>query len=97
MQCETFRAITVPGPNELRIVDCGLRIYAVFNLHFMSVSNKFVNPQSAFRIPQSPLWPPACVRVKTETTRRQYGYCETETGRKEEHQEGAGGVARHVV
>ena len=41
-----------------------------------------INPQSAIRNPQSALWPPACVRVKTEATRRQYGYYETETGRK---------------
>src|SRR5215831_11397042 len=48
-------------------------------------------------LPPRSLWPPACVLVKTDATRRQYDYCETETGRQEEHQEGAGGVARNVV
>jgi hypothetical protein len=37
----------------LRIADCGLRIDAVFNFHFTSASNKFINPHSAFRIPRS--------------------------------------------
>src|SRR5262245_45927095 len=90
MQCEVFRANTAPGPNELWIADCGLRIDAVFNLYFMSASNKFTNPQSAIRNPQSALWPPACVRVRTETTKGQYGYYKTETGSQEEHQEGSG-------
>src|SRR5262245_13573265 len=98
MQCETFRAITVPGSKGLRIADCGLRVAGCGLMQFSILFNVRVKqaPQSAIRNPQSALWPPACVRVKTDATRRQYGYCKTETGRQEEHQEGAGGVARHV-
>src|SRR5215475_1510314 len=76
----------------LRIADCGLRIDAVFN----SISRPR-QTSSALRTPHSALWPPACVRVKTDATRRRYGYSETEEYGQEEHQEGAGGVARHVV
>src|SRR5262245_63013507 len=70
------------------------------NLKTSAISNQqsaISNQQSAISNPQSPLWPPACVRVKTDATRRRYGYGETEEYGQEEHQEGAGGVARHVV
>jgi hypothetical protein len=38
----------------MRNAECGTRIDAVFNLHFTSASNKFINPHSAFRIPFEP-------------------------------------------
>src|SRR5262249_5850459 len=63
MQCEIFRAITMPGSERLRIADCGLRIEEDFNLYFTSAVEQSHN--SAIRNPQSALWPPACLRVKT--------------------------------
>src|SRR5262252_4881649 len=103
MQCETFRAITVPGSEGEWGVGSGewglrkgapSRLALPAPLHLV-LAPPLPTPHSI--LPPRSLWPPACVLVKTDATRRQYGYCETETGRQKEHQEGAGGVARNVV
>jgi hypothetical protein len=71
-------------------MNCGLRIADLCGFQSpFHVRVKQVR-KSAIHNPQSALWPSACVRMRTETTKAQYGYYETETGRQEEHQEGLG-------